>query len=243
MMRSLILVAAAFGISSLALAQSADDLSGIELKPQTVKPLEVEVDLGVPPVRANDNLVKLPTDWDRFAGGVWAGFVGQGVFGTFPRFSNDEAFKDASEKGLGVGLQLDVGVSHSRSQALRFRAGYLNLNLRPDAKTLESFSASELEGKLRLFHFSTLYRWAWRQYPGAGVLWFGAGVSMNYVAKTESADRAVAAESRMHNTFGFGYQVAAGLDYPLFEYTDLGLELMHHPFRSFSVLASMRTSL
>lgn len=227
----------------VSLCAFAQDLSGIEVKPTNDKGPKVDVDLGIKPADPDTSVVQLPSEWARFAGGVWMGFVGQGTFGTFPRFSADKAFSGAREKGFGVGLQVDVGVKHSLSQALRFRVGYLDLGVSPDATTLKTYSRDDLEAKAKLFHFLVMYRWAWRSFDDLGIVWFGAGAAFNYVANTVSASASVDPQSKLRNSMGVGYQVTAGWDYPVLKYTDLGVELAYHPFKSVSALLSLRTSL
>lgn len=224
-------------------AQSDADLSGIQIKPMTDKGSQVDVDLGIKPDNHKENLIDLPSEWSRFAGGVWTGFVGQGVFGTFPRISADKAFDNASEHGLGIGVQLDFGVQHSLSQALRFRLGYLALGLGPNDKTLETYSKNQLEAKIRLLHTEAMYRWAVKSIPNYGMVWVGAAVSANYVVDSSPASLTVVSRSKLLNTLGVGYQLTAGWDYPVFEFSDLGVELAYHPFRSISALLSLRTSL
>lgn len=224
-------------------AQTADDLSGVNVSTKSGQNLELNVDLGEELTAPQKNSIDLPTEWDRFAGGAWFGFMGQGIFGAISRFSSDKAFKDASEKGFGVGVQLDLGVAHSRLQAIRIRLGYAGLSITPDSKTLQEFSRQELESKLSVVHSQFMYRWLWKSFPDVGYLWFGAAVSANFVAKTKSYSDEATAKSALINTLGFGYQITAGLDYPIFKYTDLGAELAYHPFRSFSALLSLRTSL
>jgi hypothetical protein len=229
--------------SNILFAQTSEDLSGIAIQPSTDPGPQVDVELGFDPINPRENIVDLPTEWARFAGGVWAGTIGQGVFGTFPRISSDDAFVDSKERGLGMGVQVDLGVKHSVSQAIRFRVGYASLGLNPDTQTLQKYSFRELEGKIKIVHVGAMYRWIGKYFPVHGVLWAGVGVSANYVASSEPKDPDVAPKSELRNTLGLGYQVAVGWDYPIIKYTDLGAEFAYHPFRAFSALLSLRTSL
>ena len=228
---------------SVAHAQSPEDFSGIVVQPKNDPGPAVDVDMGIEPINPRENIVDLPTEWARFAGGLWLGTFGQGVFGTWPRRSSDEVFKDAGERGIGFGVQVDLGVKHSESQALRFRAGYLALGLNPDARTLDRHDYRDLEGRAKMLTLGVMYRWIMKYYPENGVVWLGAGISGAYVMSTEPKDPDRAPVSKLRNTMGLGYQVALGWDYPLVKYTDLGAELAYHPFRSFSALVSLRTSL
>ncbi len=220
-----------------------NDLSGITVTPTTDPGPEVDVDLDIVPIDSGENVVDLPTEWARFAGGVWGGTFGQGVFGTFPRMSSDDAFVDPSERGLGFGVQIDMGVKHSESQALRFRAGYLSLGLNPDVKTLDKHDYRTLEDKIKIVSLGVMYRWIWQYFPVHGVLWVGVGATANYVAMTTPKDPDTASVSKLRNTLGVGYQAVLGWDYPIVKYTDLGAEIAYHPFRSFSGVVSLRTSL
>ena len=233
-----------FAISTVSQAQSSADLSGIEFKPINKDTgSTVDVDLGIKRQDSKENIIKLPSEWARFAGGIWTGVVGQGVFGTFPRVSVDKAFDNASERGLGIGVQMDLGVKHSMSQAIRFRLGYLALSVHPNSKTLETYAKNQLEAKIKLLHTEAMYRWAWKSIPKYGVGWVGAAVAANYVVDSSPASVSVAPKSKLIDTFGLGYQLTLGWDMPVLNFTDLGMELGYHPFRSFSVLLSLRTSL
>lgn len=183
--------------------------------------------------------------WHRLSGGFWASLGNAYVLRSHSHVSSDTVlFDHATEFGYGAGGLIDAPLpSEGTAQALRFRAGIHRLSITPDDELSAATDAPRLEGSALVFSLSALYKAAPNYEFSYGTLWFGGGFQLSHVFSTSYDAGTGTTQSQLRGSYGINLIAAVGLEMPISNRNDFGLELDWKPWSGWQLLASIRTPL